>query len=89
MGAAAFLMAEIPQISYAEVMLIALIPAILYFSVLLVVVDLEDARVGTRRRRDFDLACTLRIARRLVLSNSIRRIDLHSIVPEAAAMMEP
>jgi TRAP transporter 4TM/12TM fusion protein len=49
MGAAAFLMAEFLQITYAEVMLVALVPAILYFAVLFVVVDLEAARGGVAR----------------------------------------
>jgi TRAP transporter 4TM/12TM fusion protein len=49
MGAAAFLMAEFLQITYAEVMLIALVPAILYYAVLFIVVDLEAARAGINR----------------------------------------
>lgn len=49
MGAAAFLMAEFLQISYADVMLVALVPAIFYFSVLFVVTDLEAARAGISR----------------------------------------
>src|SRR5690606_18672315 len=49
MGAAAFLMAEFLQITYAEVMLVALVPAVLYFAVLFVVVDLEAARGGITR----------------------------------------
>ncbi|MCC6949790.1 MAG: TRAP transporter fused permease subunit [Bradyrhizobiaceae bacterium] len=49
MGAAAFLMAEFLQISYGEVMLVALVPAILYYAVLFVVADLEAARMGITR----------------------------------------
>jgi TRAP transporter 4TM/12TM fusion protein len=49
MGAAAFLMAEFLQISYAEVMLVALVPAILYYAVLFIVIDLEAARAGITR----------------------------------------
>jgi TRAP transporter 4TM/12TM fusion protein len=49
MGAAAFLMAEFLQISYAEVMLVALVPAILYYAVLFIVTDLEAARAGITR----------------------------------------
>jgi TRAP transporter 4TM/12TM fusion protein len=49
MGAAAFLMAEFLQITYAEVMLIALVPSILYYAVLFVVVDLEAGRAGITR----------------------------------------
>jgi TRAP transporter 4TM/12TM fusion protein len=46
MGAAAFLMAEVLQISYAEVVLAALIPAILYYAGLFIQVDLVAARDG-------------------------------------------
>ncbi|MBI3436471.1 MAG: TRAP transporter fused permease subunit [Proteobacteria bacterium] len=49
MGAAAFVMAEYLQISYAEVMIVATVPAILYFAVLLIVADLEAARAGITR----------------------------------------
>lgn len=49
MGAAAFLMAEFLQITYAEVMLVALVPAILYYAVLFIVTDLEAARSGIAR----------------------------------------
>lgn len=49
MGAAAFLMAEFLQISYGEVMLVALVPAILYYAVLFIVTDLEAARAGITR----------------------------------------
>ena len=49
MGAAAFLMAEFLQITYGEVMLLALVPAVLYYAVLFVVADLEAARMGITR----------------------------------------
>lgn len=49
MGAAAFVMAEFLQITYAEVMIAAAIPAILYFAVLFIVSDLEAARSGITR----------------------------------------
>lgn len=49
MGAAAFVMAEFLQVSYAAVMLAAVIPAILYYSVLFIVADLEAARSGITR----------------------------------------
>jgi TRAP transporter 4TM/12TM fusion protein len=49
MGAAAFLMAEFLQITYGEVMLLAIVPAILYYAVLFVVADLEAARNGITR----------------------------------------
>ena len=46
MGAAAFLMAEFLQISYAEVIVAALIPAILYYVALFIQADLEAVRSG-------------------------------------------
>jgi TRAP transporter 4TM/12TM fusion protein len=49
MGAAAFVMAEFLQVTYAEIMIAAAIPAILYFVVLFVVADLEAARSGITR----------------------------------------
>jgi TRAP transporter 4TM/12TM fusion protein len=49
MGAAAFVMAEFLQITYADVMIAAAIPAILYFAVLFIVADLEAARAGIAR----------------------------------------
>jgi len=44
MGAAAFVMAEFLQISYAEVVLAAIIPSVLYYVALFVQADLEAAR---------------------------------------------
>jgi TRAP transporter 4TM/12TM fusion protein len=49
MGAAAFIMAEYLQITYADVMVVAAVPAILYYAVLFIVVDLEAARAGITR----------------------------------------
>ncbi len=49
MGAAAFLMADFLQISYAEVVVAALIPSILYYGALFIVADLEAARGGIVR----------------------------------------
>jgi TRAP transporter 4TM/12TM fusion protein len=46
MGAAAFLMAEFLQVSYAEVALAALVPALLYYGALFIQADLEAARLG-------------------------------------------
>jgi TRAP transporter 4TM/12TM fusion protein len=48
MGAAAFLMAEILQISYASIALAALVPAILYYAALFFQVDLTAARGNLR-----------------------------------------
>jgi TRAP transporter 4TM/12TM fusion protein len=49
MGAAAFLMAEFLQISYAEVCLAALVPSILYYGALFIQADLDAARLGIAR----------------------------------------
>jgi TRAP transporter 4TM/12TM fusion protein len=48
MGAAAFLMAEILEISYFQVVLAALLPAALYYVALFFAVDFEAARLGLR-----------------------------------------
>jgi TRAP transporter 4TM/12TM fusion protein len=47
MGAAAFLMAEFLEISYADVVIAALVPGILYYFALFVQADLDAAREGT------------------------------------------
>jgi TRAP transporter 4TM/12TM fusion protein len=46
MGAAAFLMAEFLEISYAEVVLAALVPGVLYYIALFIQADLEAAKEG-------------------------------------------
>ncbi len=46
MGASAFIMAELLEISYGQVALAAAIPAILYYFLLFVQVDLEAAKLG-------------------------------------------
>ncbi len=48
MGAAAFLMAELLEISYFTVVVAALIPAVLYYVAVFCAVDLEAARLGLR-----------------------------------------
>ncbi|HEV8097110.1 MAG TPA: TRAP transporter fused permease subunit [Burkholderiales bacterium] len=48
MGAAAFLMAEILQVPYREVMIAAILPALLYYLALFFQVDLEAAKRGIR-----------------------------------------
>ncbi|MGH7368273.1 MAG: TRAP transporter permease [Candidatus Rokuibacteriota bacterium] len=48
MGAAAFLMAEILEISYFQVVLAALLPATLYYVAVFCAVDFEAARLGLR-----------------------------------------
>ena len=46
MGAAAFLMAELLEVTYAEVILAAVIPAILYYIAVFIQADLEAARLN-------------------------------------------
>jgi TRAP transporter 4TM/12TM fusion protein len=46
MGAAAFLIAEFLEISYAEVVLAALVPGVLYYVALFIQADLEAAKEG-------------------------------------------
>jgi TRAP transporter 4TM/12TM fusion protein len=48
MGAAAFLMAEVLQVPYAQVMIAAIIPALLYYLALFFAVDIEAAKRGIR-----------------------------------------
>lgn len=48
MGAAAFLMAEVLQVPYREVMIAAIVPAFLYYLALFFQVDLEAAKRGIR-----------------------------------------
>lgn len=55
MGAAAFLMAEITQIPYAEIAAAALIPALLYVFALLVSVRLEAGKFNLLRLADADI----------------------------------
>ena len=63
MGAAAFLMAEVLQVPYAEVMIAAIIPAFLYYLALFFQVDVEAAKrgiAGEPRERLPRLAAVLR-----------------------------
>ena len=46
MGAAAFLMAEILQVSYTEIILAAVVPALLYYFAVFIQADLEAAKNG-------------------------------------------
>jgi TRAP transporter 4TM/12TM fusion protein len=48
MGAAAFIMAQILGVSYANVMVAAVLPAILYYLAVFFAVDLEAARIGLK-----------------------------------------
>ncbi len=56
MGAAAFLMAEIIGVPYAQIALAALVPGLLYVLALMVAVRLEAGRLGLARDPDAGLA---------------------------------
>ena len=49
MGAAAFLMAEFLQISYAEVVIAALVPSLIYYMALFLQADLDAAKLNIKR----------------------------------------
>lgn len=55
MGAAAFLMAEFLQVSYADVALAALIPALLYYGALFIQADLDAAKLGIKSAPEEDI----------------------------------
>jgi len=55
MGAAAFIMAEMLQISYGAICLAALVPAVLYYLSLFIMVDLRAAKNGFQVRAREDL----------------------------------
>jgi len=63
MGAAAFLMAEMLQVPYREVMIAAIIPAFLYYLALFFQVDLEAAKRGIRGEPVERLPQTLEVLR--------------------------
>jgi len=48
MGAAAFLIAEFLNISFLQVMMMALIPAVLYYASILMMIEIEARKLGTR-----------------------------------------
>jgi len=48
LGAAAFLMAEILRISYLEILIMALMPTILYYLGILLTIEIDARRLGTR-----------------------------------------
>jgi TRAP transporter 4TM/12TM fusion protein len=63
MGAAAFLMAEVLQVPYVEVMVAAIIPAFLYYLALFFQVDVEAAKRGIRGEAPERLPRTLAVLR--------------------------
>ncbi|MPY69834.1 MAG: TRAP transporter fused permease subunit [Alphaproteobacteria bacterium] len=63
MGAAAFLMAEMLQVGYADVVLAALIPALLYYFAVFIYADLEAARKNIARVPEELIPPILRVLR--------------------------
>jgi TRAP transporter 4TM/12TM fusion protein len=61
MGAAAFLMAEVLQVPYVDVMIAAIIPAFLYYLALFFQVDLEAAKRGIKGEPGARVAQTLEV----------------------------
>ncbi len=61
MGAAAFLMAEVLQVPYAQVMIAAIIPALLYYLALFFAVDVEAAKRGIKGEAPERLPQTLAV----------------------------
>ncbi len=55
MGSAAFIMAEMINITYYEVIVAAFVPAVVYYSALFWMVDFEAARLGLRGLKDSEL----------------------------------
>ena len=51
MGATAFLMAEFLEVSYFDVVMMAIVPAALYYGALFLVVEADGRRLGHRARR--------------------------------------
>ncbi|WP_449322196.1 TRAP transporter permease [Rhodophyticola sp. SM2404] len=58
MGAVAFLMADILQTSYAEIVVAAIIPALLYYVALFVQADLQAAKQGIAPLDDIEIPAT-------------------------------
>jgi len=63
MGAAAFLMAEVLQVPYVDVMIAAIIPAFLYYVALFFQVDLEAAKRGIKGEPSERVPQTLAVLR--------------------------
>ena len=67
MGAAAFLMAEYMNVTYAEVALRAILPAVLYFTGIFIAVHLEAKKLGLRGIRREDLPKISKLIGRIYL----------------------
>jgi TRAP transporter 4TM/12TM fusion protein len=58
LGAAAFLIAEFLQISYLQVLVMAIIPTLLYYLSVLLMIEADSRRLGTRPTRIGELSLT-------------------------------
>jgi len=67
MGAGAFIMAEITQIPYTELIVAAAIPAVLYFLSVFFMVDLEAVKMGMRGLSQSELPNLRRMMRQVYL----------------------
>ena len=56
LGAAAFLIAEFLQISYLQVLIMAIIPTLLYYLSVLLMIEADSRRLGTRAARTGELS---------------------------------
>ena len=63
LGAAAFIIAELLEISYLQVVVMAAIPALLYFLAILLMIEADTRRLGTRPL-DLDLPSAWALTRR-------------------------
>ena len=76
MGAAAFLMAEIIGVPYAQIALAALVPGVLYVLALMVAVRLEAGRLGLERDAEAGLA----LLRRALLERGYLLLPLIGLI---------
>ena len=83
MGAAAFLMAEILEIGYTEVVLAAVIPALLYYVAVFVYADLEAAKKNIEPVPEELIPTTMEnYERRVVFYHSVCGFDLCPVQPQ-------
>lgn len=61
MGAAAFLMAELLELSYTEIILAAIIPAVLYYFAVFIQADLEAAKKGIKPLEESQIPPLMRV----------------------------
>jgi len=77
MGAAAFLMAEILQIPYIEIVRAALLPAILYYVAILFTIDFRAGRIGIRGSKSEGVRAALT---RLLLKQGYQLVPLALLI---------